>query len=119
MKTSEIKEIPYIRLLHGNRNAFLYDLLSSTRGRVFSVTFKKKDGSIRTVNGRRFIEGSVNGNGQSRPFAFIDNNVYLDLIRQGYPKELAAVKSWRSFVPENVLSFQIGGEKYKFQPAGQ
>lgn len=109
-----MKTIPHVRNLHGDKNGFLSYLLSNTKGRVFSVTFKKKSGEIRTANGRTFIKGSVNGHGSSRPYAFIDNNVYLNLLKQGYEKHEAAIRSWRSFDPDRVVSFQTAGEKYEF-----
>lgn len=41
--------------------ATLKELLSKTNGRFFTVTFKKKDGSLRTINGRTGVHKYLKG----------------------------------------------------------
>ena len=113
MKT-DVTVVPFVEWLHGTREGFLSYLLQSTKGRVFSVEFVKKDGSFRKANARTFIKGSVLGTGRARDWSFIDNNVYLKFLEEGYEKEKAAQMSWRSFRPESIRSFRIGGRKYVF-----
>ena len=48
------------------------NLLEQTSGRFFSVTFEKKDGSIRTINGRTGVVKGLTG-GKST----VDTNKYL------------------------------------------
>jgi hypothetical protein len=59
------------------------ELIKATKGRIFSATFIKKDGSIRTINARTGVQNNLQGgnNGASSKKAYI--TVY-DMVNKGY-----------------------------------
>ena len=90
-------------------------LMRSTKGRVFSGMFVKKDGSVRTFNARATAENAVLGTGSERKLAFIDNAVLIRNLKNGMDKVTARQKSWRSFRLEGLLELTIDGTTYKFE----
>lgn len=83
--------------------AELADIIKGTNGKIFQVTFAKKDGSWRELTGRlgvtRHLKGGVNKAAQSNP-NFI---VVFDVQAQGY----------RTVNAETLLFARIGGVSYR------
>ena len=86
----------------------LSNLMRGSGGKVFSGTFKKLDGSLRTFNGRATAEDAVIGTGSARKLAFIDNNALIKNLKSGMDKVSARRASWRSFVASNLISLKVG-----------
>ena len=76
------------------------ELIEATKGRFFSLTFEKKDGSIRTINAKDRFTSLVKGTGSPATDA---------LKREGY---MFAVNRnngrFVSFKPEKVKHFKRG-----------
>lgn len=72
-------------------------LINETRGRFFSVTFTKKDGTKRVVNGKNKYLRLLAGGGVCRPF------------QGGYNVAVNRNKeSWFSALPEKITRFKCG-----------
>ncbi len=75
-------------------------LIKATKGKFFSLTFEKKDGSLRTINAKDRFTGLIKGTGSPA----------TDALRQG--GYMFAVDRNRNgyfcFKPEKVLLFKCG-----------
>lgn len=92
-------------------------LLEKNRGKIFSVKFRKKNGEVRTLNGRQAVKGGVSplkggdwaGGNAGKP---ADHNLILctdlNLEKQGK-------HSRRSFKLDSVLSLKAGGVSISFE----
>jgi hypothetical protein len=82
-------------------------LIAEAKGKFFSITFEKKDGTLRTINGKdkylRLIAGAV-----STPS--------IDGLREaGYKSAINRNReSWFSFQPEKVKAFKCGKTEHTF-----
>lgn len=78
------------------KNKEIIALIESAKGKFFSLTFEKKDGTRRTINSKdkylRLLKGGENNLKDSGYFVAVNRN-----------KE-----SWFSFQPEKVIAFKCG-----------
>jgi hypothetical protein len=75
-------------------------LIAATKGKFFTVTFEKKDGTRRTVNAKDKYFRLIKGTGSPA----------TDGLRQaGYKSAVNRNReSWFSFQPEKVIEFKCG-----------
>ena len=85
-------------------NKTLDQLIAETKGKFFSVTFTKKDGSVRTVNGkdkyRRLLAGGTNRVESSGYISFVNRNASNILTKKG--------GQWACAHKDEVLTFKCG-----------
>jgi len=83
-------------------NTNIETLIAEAKGKFFTLRFKKKDGTIRTINSKdkyhRLLAGGENK---------VEGAGYLPAVNRN--KE-----SWFAFKPENVLEFKCGSTHVKF-----
>jgi hypothetical protein len=81
-------------------------LIKATKGKFFSLTFEKKDGSLRTINAKDRFTGLIKGTGSPA----------TDALRQG--GYMFAVDRNRNgyfcFKPEKVKNFKCGSIEKQF-----
>ena len=91
-------------------NKTLDQLIAETKGKFFSITFTKKDGSVRTINGkdkyRRLLAGGTNRVQDMGYVSFVNRNA-------------AGVKTptkgnWACAHKQEVLTFKCGDIKAEF-----
>lgn len=75
----------------------LGQLIKSTKGKFFSLTFKKKNGEVRRVNAKNFYRRLIKGTGEST----VANAGFCSFVNRN--KE-----SWACAKSENVLIFKCG-----------
>lgn len=92
------------------QNADIYQeigkIIEATKGRFFSITFKKKDGTIRTINAKDRFDGLVKGVGSPATDALLAKGYMFAVNRNR--------KRFFSFKPENVLSIKCGKIQKEF-----
>ena len=75
-------------------------LIAATRGRFFTLTFEKKDGTIRTINSKNKYNRLIKGTGSPATDA---------LKEQGYKNSVNRnTETWFSFQPAKVKEFKCG-----------
>lgn len=72
--------------------------------RFFSVSFTKRDGSLRSLTGRLGVRKYIKGSGRPLP----EN---LLLVWERVPKEELGGR-YRSFYPESIILVKVGGKTY-------
>jgi len=82
------------------------DLIKATKGKFFSVTFTKKDGTERTINGKDKYFRLIKGTGSPATDA-LKAYGYVSFVNRN--KE-----SWASAHADSVKSFQCGSFKHTF-----
>jgi hypothetical protein len=82
--------------------------IAATKGRFFSITFVKKDGSIRTINAKDRYQSRVKGTGSASTDALkaAGYRFLFDRNRDGF----------FSYKPEKVLRIKCGGIDKTFTP---
>ena len=94
-------------------NKTLDQLIAETKGKFFSVTFTKKDGSVRTINGkdkyRRLLAGGTNRVEGLGYISFVNRNASNILTKKG--------GQWACAHKEGVLTFKCGEIKAEFVKA--
>ena len=82
-------------------------LVEQAGGKIFSVKFVKKDGTIRSMTCRREVHKYANGG--EAGYSSNPNNVgvYEFCERKGR-------EGYRCFDAENVLTMKVNGVEYKF-----
>jgi phage/plasmid primase-like uncharacterized protein len=75
-------------------------LIADTKGKFFSLKFIKKDGTIRTINGKDRYNRLVKGTGSPATDALKAKGYKNAVNRNG--------ESWVSFMPEKVVEFKCG-----------
>jgi hypothetical protein len=82
----------------------LDQLIAETKGKFFSVTFTKKDGSVRTINGKdmynRLLVGGKFAASESGYVPFINRNASNILNKKG--------GNWVCAKKDEVISFKCG-----------
>ena len=75
-------------------------LIKQAKGRFFSLTFEKKDGTVRTINGKNRYDRLIKGTGSPA----------TDALKQaGYKSAVNRnADGWFSFMPEKVKEFKCG-----------
>lgn len=89
------------------------EILDSAKGQMFYVTFEKADGSVRTMQAKKWIEkafasGDKNNVGVSN--APDENYVLCDV--EAY--KVNPKKAFRSLKLANLISCKVAGIEYKF-----
>ena len=74
---------------------------SPQKGKIFCVTFLKKDGTIRKMVARLGVKKGVKGNGKEAP---------THIVRSRQMQK----RAWRSFDVRRVLSLTSKGKTYYF-----
>lgn len=81
--------------------------IDATKGKFFSITFAKKDGTIRTINAKDRFTGLIKGYGEALGI--------VALRQQGYMFAVDRNKnSFFSFKPERVLALKCGKIEKEF-----
>ena len=75
-------------------------LIADTKGKFFSLKFIKKDGTLRTINGKDKYHRLVKGTGSPATDALKAKGYKNAVNRNG--------ESWVSFMPEKVVEFKCG-----------
>jgi hypothetical protein len=91
-------------------NKTLDELIAETKGKFFSVTFTKKDGSVRTINGkdkyRRLLAGGTNR---------VEGLGYVSFVnRNAAGVKTPAKGNWACAHKQEVLTFKCGKIKAEF-----
>lgn len=91
------------------------EILDSAKGQIFHVTFVKADGSLRTMQAKKWVEkafasGDKNDVGQSN--APTTNYVLVDI--EAY--KIDPKRAFRSLKLDNLVSCKVAGIEYKFDP---
>jgi hypothetical protein len=91
----------------------LDQLIAETKGKFFSVTFTKKDGSVRTINGkdkyRRLLAGGTNR---------VQDMGYVSFVnRNAAGVKTPAKGNWACAHKQEVLTFKCGKIKAEFVKA--
>ena len=82
----------------------IYTLIGETNnGRMFSVTFTKKDGTIRKMSARRGVRKGINGNGPRYNAMTKGLLTVFDMAKQ----------EWRNINLETILGFNANKNKYQ------
>lgn len=76
------------------------NLIAKSKGKFFSITFEKKDGSIRKINGKNRYDRLIKGTGSPATDALKAKGFKSAVNRNG--------ESWFSFMPEKVIEFKCG-----------
>jgi hypothetical protein len=89
------------------------EILDSAKGQMFHVTFVKADGSLRTMQAKKWVEkalasGDKNDKGVSN--APDTNYVLVDI--EAY--KVDPKRSYRSLKLENLVSCKVAGIEYTF-----
>jgi hypothetical protein len=86
---------------------YIDTLIAQTKGKFFSITFEKKDGTRRTINGKdryiRLVKGNAN-HPATQGLKAAGYKSAVDRNREG----------WFSFQPEKVVEFKCGAIHKKF-----
>jgi len=84
------------------KNNEIIALIESAKGKFFSLTFEKKDGTLRTINSKdkylRLLKGGENN---------VKGAGYVSLVNRN--KE-----NWFCFQPEKVVAFKCGAVEKTF-----
>ena len=91
---------------HTATQSEIAQLIDATKGRFFSITFVKKDGTVRTINAKDRFTGLIKGTGSPATDALRQGGYMfaVDRNRNGY----------FSFKPENVLALKCGKIEKEF-----
>ena len=81
-------------------------LIAQTKGKFFSITFEKKDGTIRTINSKDKYFRLIKGTG-SPATAALKSAGYVSAVNRN-------AETWFSFLPEKVKSFKCGAIEKTF-----
>lgn len=82
-------------------NKEIQKLIEDTKGKFFSITFQKKDGTLRTINGKNKYANLIRGIQNSHAIKGLRNAGYVSAINRNN-------KGWFSFKPEAVRHFKCG-----------
>lgn len=99
--------LPNEQTKHRNKmNKEIRDLIRATKGKFFSITFEKKDGTIRTINAKDKYLRLLAGTGSPATDA---------LKAAGYVSAVNRNKeTWFSFQPDSVVTFKCGAIEKTF-----
>jgi hypothetical protein len=81
-------------------------LIDSTKGKFFSITFEKKDGTLRTINAKDRFTGLIKGTGSPATDALRQDGYMFAVDRNK--------KSFFCFKPEKVKHFKCGSIEKQF-----
>lgn len=78
------------------------ELINKSKGKIFTVTFRKKNGESRVMNCRLGVKKGVNGKGMN----------YNPSIKAMKPVFDMQIKEWRMLNLETIRELNINKEKY-------
>lgn len=81
-------------------NAELKSLIAATKGRFFSISFEKKDGTLRTINGKDYYKRLIKGTGSPATDALKEAGFVSAVNRNS--------ETWFSALPEKTVHFKCG-----------
>jgi hypothetical protein len=87
-----------------------------TKNHIFTVTFIKKDGSIRVMNGRRLVHRYLKGTGKpitDGRIVIMDMQNFRKEMKAGKDRFTAGNRSYRSIWPESIIELKVSGKTYK------
>jgi len=88
-------------------------------GRLFGVTFRKADGNVRRLVGRRGVQLGVKGTGNPEPVGIVRVHEFVtraETVRDGkglYAGDGNATTQWRSFRLDRLEKLRMGGKEYQ------
>jgi|GEM_PF-4174310 len=88
---------------------------SITKGHFFTVCFRKKDGSIRELNGLDRVKSYIKGTGKPITDGRVivwDRKVFRQELMAGKPRRQAGERAYRSFWPNTLIWVKVDGKKY-------
>lgn len=78
------------------------ELINKSKGKIFTVTFRKKNGELRIMNCRLGVSKGVNGKGMA----------YNPSLKGLKPVFDMQAKAWRTIDLESIRELNINKEKY-------
>jgi hypothetical protein len=78
------------------------ELINKSKGKIFTVTFRKKNGESRTMNCRLGVSKGVNGKGMN----------YNPSIKALKPVFDMQIKEWRMLNLETIRELNINKDRY-------
>ena len=78
------------------------ELINKSKGKIFTVTFRKKNGELRKMNCRLGVSKGVNGKG-------MNYNPTLKALKPVFDMQ---IKEWRMLNLETIRELNINKEKY-------
>lgn len=81
-------------------------------GRMFTVTFVKEDGTLRTMTGRTGVRKGVKGTGKPAPSGIVR---VWEVVRDARGRFCGG--QWRSFNTERVVWLRVDGRTYEVEAA--
>jgi hypothetical protein len=109
-KASTKQPLKFASLTKKNNMKTLDQLIHESKGKFFSVTFIKKDGSIRTINGKDKYRRLIAGTKESPNPNPVKNAGFVSFVNRN--KE-----NWASAHKNGVLVFKCGEIKAEFVQA--
>jgi hypothetical protein len=82
------------------------DLIASTKGRFFSITFIKNNGDKRTINGKNRYDRLVKGTGSPATTA-LKQAGYVSFVNRN-------AEGWACAHPDRIMEFKCGGVTHTF-----
>lgn len=86
--------------LHEQTAKKIDQLIAETKGKFFTLTFIKQDGTVRTINGKGKYNRLITGTGSPATDALKAKGYKSAINRNG--------ETWFSFMPEKVVEFKCG-----------
>ena len=86
---------------------YIDQLIEQTKGKFFSITFEKKDGTLRTINAKNRYDYLVKGNSNHPATQGLKAAGYKSAVDRNR-------KGWFSFQPEKGVEFKCGAIHKKF-----
>lgn len=91
------------------------EILDSAKGQMFFVTFRKADGTIRTMQAKKWIEKALaSGDKNVRGVSTVPPENYSLVDVEAYKEN--PKRSYRSLKLESLISCKVAGIEYKFDP---
>ncbi len=81
------------------------DIFKSTKGRFFTCTFRKKNGSLRTLNGKVGHEMKIDSTGH---LVVLDVKANFFIDSHVYPSLTIPLPGWRKIDLRSISSFRCG-----------
>lgn len=91
------------------------EILDSAKGQMFHVTFIKADGTVRTMQAKKWVEKALaSGDKNVRGVSTVPPENYCLVDIEAYKKD--PKRSFRSLKLEQLVSCKVAGIEYKFDP---
>lgn len=78
------------------------ELINKSKGRIFTATYRKKNGELRVMNCRLGVSKGVNGKGMAYDPSLIGQKPVFDM----------QIKEWRMLNLETIRELNINKQKY-------